>query len=133
MSGSWLSALAIITRRFMPPDSSMMGVRRFSQSERSWSSCSIWSGAARLPNKPRLKRTVSSTVAKISSAISCGTSPIIARAARYSVMMSCPSTSIRPEVIETKPQMMLMSVVLPAPLGPSNANISPFSTARSIS
>ena len=31
------------------------------------------------------------------------------------------------------PQMMLMSVVLPAPFGPSNAKISPFSISRLMS
>ena len=40
MSGSWDSALAIITLRFMPPDSSMILASRLSQSDRS---LSTWS------------------------------------------------------------------------------------------
>ena len=39
--GLWLSALAIITRRFMPPDSSTIRVSRLSHNERSRSNCSI--------------------------------------------------------------------------------------------
>ena len=35
MSGSWQSALAIITRRFIPPDSSMILALRLSHSDRS--------------------------------------------------------------------------------------------------
>jgi hypothetical protein len=39
--------------------------------------------------------------------------------------MSLPATVTEPEVGLTMPQMMLMSVVLPAPFGPSSAKISP--------
>src|SRR5664280_2505953 len=46
--------------------------------------------------------------------------------------MSWPSTRTCPEVIETMPQMTLISVVLPAPLGPRRAKISPFSISRLI-
>ena len=45
-------------------------------------------------------------------------------------MMSCPSTVTFPSVGLTIPQMMLISVVLPAPLGPSNAKISPRRMSR---
>ena len=55
----------------------------------------------------------------------CGTNPISVRAARYSRRMSCPFASTVPLVGFTMPQMMLISVVLPAPLGPSSAKISP--------
>src|SRR5436853_3828525 len=44
--------------------------------------------------------------------------------------MSCPPTVTEPELGLTMPQMMLMSVVLPAPLGPSRAKISPFLISR---
>ena len=47
-------------------------------------------------------------------------------------MMSCPSTVTVPSVGLTMPQMMLISVVLPAPLGPSNAKISPRRMSRSM-
>src|SRR4051812_801801 len=45
--------------------------------------------------------------------------------------MSWPSTSTFPAVAFTIPQMMLMSVVLPAPFGPRSAKISPRRIARS--
>ena len=58
MSGSWLSALAIITRRFIPPDSCIMIVLRLSHSDRRLSSSSIFAGSRGLPNSPREKPTV---------------------------------------------------------------------------
>src|ERR1039458_5625139 len=66
----------------------------------------------------------------MSSAISCGTRPTFERAARYSRAMSWPSTRTCPEVIETMPQMTPISVVLPAPLGPRSAKISPFAISK---
>jgi hypothetical protein len=47
--------------------------------------------------------------------------------------MSWPSTVTLPVVGVTIPQMMLISVVLPAPLGPSRAKISPFLMSRLMS
>ena len=82
MRGSCESALAIITRRFMPPESSMIFASRFSQSARSRSRRSTWAGLAGLPNSARLKDTVLQTVENMSSAISCGTSPILRRVTR---------------------------------------------------
>ncbi len=58
-SGSWLSALAIITRRFMPPDSSTMRASRFSHSDRSRSRRSTKAGSGGRPNRRRLKRHAS--------------------------------------------------------------------------
>ena len=46
-------------------------------------------------------------------------------------MMSCPSTVTVPAVGLTMPQITLISVVLPAPLGPSKAKISPRRMSRS--
>ena len=51
MSGSWLSALAIITRRFIPPDKCIMIVLRLSHSDRRLSSSSILA-FARLAEQP---------------------------------------------------------------------------------
>jgi hypothetical protein len=62
---------------------------------------------------------------------SCGTSPIFARAARYSRAMSWPPARIAPRLGVTMPQTMLISVVLPAPFGPSSAKISPGRISRS--
>src|SRR5262245_10031763 len=47
--------------------------------------------------------------------------------------MSSPATVTAPELGVTMPQTMLMSVVLPAPLGPSNAKISPLRISRLLS
>ncbi len=58
--------LAIITRRFMPPESVMILASRFSQRERSFSSRSMRAGSGFLPNRPRLRRTVAVTVSKAS-------------------------------------------------------------------
>ncbi|MNR47199.1 hypothetical protein D3C85_1662690 [compost metagenome] len=57
--------------------------------------------------------------------ISWGTSPILDRAARKSDTMSWPSANTLPWLGFTMPQMMLISVVLPAPFGPSRPKISP--------
>jgi len=57
--------------------------------------------------------TVAQTVSKASVESSCGTRPILARAARKSLMMSWPSASTVPEVGLTMPQMIPIRVVLP--------------------
>ena len=80
--GSCDSALAIMTRRFMPPDSAMMRLSFLSHSDRSRRIFSIRAGLAGLPNSPRLNDTVFHTLSKASVEISCGTSPILARALR---------------------------------------------------
>ena len=81
-SGSCDSAFAMRTRRFMPPESVMILLSRFSHSDKSRSTRSIWAGFFVLPNRPREKETVSHTVSKASVVSSCGTSPIFERAAR---------------------------------------------------
>ena len=82
MRGSWASALAIITRRFMPPDSVTILLSRLSQRERSRRTLSTWAASRGFPNSPRLNSTVARTVSKASVLSSCGTSPIAVRAAR---------------------------------------------------
>ena len=131
MVGSCDSALPIITRRFMPPDSVMIRESFLSHSDRSRRTFSITAGSRGLPNRPRLKLSVFHTVSNMSVVSSCGTSPILARAARKSRTMSWPSAVTLPCEAVTMPQMMLMSVVLPAPFGPSNAKISPRRISRS--
>ncbi len=88
-------------------------------------------GSAGLPKRPREKRTTLRTVSNGSSAISCGTRPIRAREARKSRTTSWPPTVMLPDVGWTMPQIVEISVVLPAPLGPSSAMISPSSMSRS--
>ena len=52
------------------------------------------------------------------------------RAARYWPMMSWPPIVMLPEVGLTMPQTMLISVVLPAPFGPSRPKNSPWAISR---
>ena len=80
--GSCDSALAIITRRFMPPDSVMILLSLRSHKDSSLSTFSMWPGLRGLPNRPRLKLTVFQTVSNASVVSSCGTRPIMARAMR---------------------------------------------------
>ena len=116
----------------MPPDRVMILLSRLSHSDRSRSTFSIWAGLRFLPNSPREKETVAQTLSKASVVSSCGTRPIIERAARKSRSMSWPPTEIEPSVRPAMPQMIEISVVLPAPLGPSSAKISPLSMDRSM-
>mmetsp|Transcript_27334 Transcript_27334/g.50109 ORF Transcript_27334/g.50109 Transcript_27334/m.50109 type:complete len:88 (-) Transcript_27334:359-622(-) len=51
--GSWLSALAINTLRFIPPDSSITRESFLSQRESCLRISSIFAGLAFLPNSPR--------------------------------------------------------------------------------
>ena len=124
-SGSCASALAIRTLRFIPPDNSILIVSFLSHNDRDFSTFSMCSGLAGLPNKPRLNRQVFQMVSNDSDGNSCGTSPIIPRVRLNSVAVSCPSTRISPAVAFTIPQTALINVVLPAPFGPSSAKISP--------
>ena len=64
ISGSCESALAIMWRRFMPPDSVMILASFFSHSDRSFRSFSISAGLRGLPNRPRLNDTSSHTFSK---------------------------------------------------------------------
>ena len=121
-----------MTRRFMPPESVMILSSFLSHKERSLSTFSMYPWSVGLPNSPRLKLTLLQTVSNASVVSSCGTSPIRDRAARYSEMMSWPPARTTPSVGLTMPQMMLMRVVFPAPLGPSSAKISPRWISRSM-
>ena len=80
--GSCDSALAIISLRFMPPDSVMILLSFLSHSDKAFSVFSMWAGFFALPNRPRLNETVFHTDSNASVVSSCGTSPISARAAR---------------------------------------------------
>ena len=82
MRGSCDSALAISTRRFMPPDSVRSVLSFLSHSDRSRSTRSMCAGSGGRPNRPRLNDTVAQTLSNASVVSSCGTRPISARAAR---------------------------------------------------
>ena len=62
----------------------------------------------------------------------CGTTASMLRASTGSAPMSTPPTSARPPVGLTRVVSIPTVVVLPAPLGPSNPNTSPGSTANVI-
>jgi hypothetical protein len=64
MRGSCDSALAISTRRFMPPESVMILASRLSQSDRSLQHL-LDQGRIRLAEQPRLKVTVDQTVSNM--------------------------------------------------------------------
>ena len=91
----------------------------------------MMAGEGGLPNRPRVNETVAQTVSKAPAVSSWGTRPIMLRAARKSRPMSCPATVTVPVVAVTVPQTMPISVVLPAPLGPSRPKISPRRISRS--
>ena len=66
----------------MPPESVMTLLSFLSHSDKSLRTFSMWAGLGALPNSPRLKDTVPHTDSKASVVNSCGTRPIIERAAR---------------------------------------------------
>src|SRR5215831_5287623 len=70
-------------------------------------------------------RSASRTVKNGSNTSSCGTTPSSRRAAAYSDWTSWPSTATRPALARARPARMLISVVLPAPFGPSRPKNSP--------
>ena len=71
-----------MTRRFMPPERVMILLLRLSSSDRSPNRPSMNLGFGARPNSPRLKDTVAHTVSNASVLSSCGTKPIMERAAR---------------------------------------------------
>jgi uncharacterized Zn-finger protein len=62
--------------------------------------------------------------------ISCGTTPIDRLALRGCSSMSKPQIVTLPPVFTTSPARMLISVDLPAPLGPSRPKICPRGTSK---
>ena len=70
-------------------------------------------------------------VKKTSAAISCGTTPMAARASRGRSSMSRPQSLTVPEVFLERPARMLMKVDFPAPFGPRRPKIEPRGTFRS--
>ncbi len=71
-------------------------------------------------------------VKKGSAAISCGTTPMAARASLGCVSMSRPQIFTWPLVFWQRPDKMLMKVDFPAPFGPSRPKIDPRGMARSM-
>ena len=84
------------------------------------------------PYMPACTSSDSRGVKKTSAAISCGTTPMAARASRGRWSMSRPQMVTVPEVFRVRPARMLMKVDLPAPLGPSRPKIEPRGIERSM-
>ena len=80
MSGSWESALAIITRRFIPPERCIMIVLRLSHSDRRFSRSSILAGSRGLTEQPAEKATVRARGLEGIGRKLLGTRPIRSRA-----------------------------------------------------
>src|SRR5216684_8962746 len=75
----------------------------------------------------------SSAVSSGSEVSACGITPIESRTPSGSRRISCPATRAVPEVGGVSVVSMRISVVLPAPLGPSRPKISPSVTSKLIS
>ena len=125
------SALAISTRRIMPPESSRTCASRLSQRRELAQQLLELGLVARLAEQ----------AAGVADGVRgpwrrCRASPPAAparrmlRAARKSVTTSWPRMAIEPSVRLVMPQVIEISVVLPAPFGPSSARISPASISR---
>ena len=110
-----------------------MIVLRLSHSDRRFSRSSILAGSRGLPNSPREKVTVRAHGLEGVGRQLLREQGRCARArGGKSVCQFLPSTSTSPPLGVTIPQTMLISVVLPAPLGPRSAKISPRRMSRSI-
>src|SRR5713101_3539321 len=75
----------------------------------------------------------SSAVNSGSEVNACGMTPIACRTASASARMSCPATRAVPEVGGVSVVNMRMSVVFPAPFGPSKPKISRSATSKTMS
>ncbi len=63
----------------------------------------------------------------------CGSTPIRRTTLAFDLVTSIPSTVTRPDVGVRMVSMISAVVLLPAPLGPRNANTSPFATVNETS
>ena len=125
----WRSA----ARRFMPPDSVMILLSFLSHSDSCLQHLLDVGRVGRLAEQAAAEadgRPTRSRTRRWSAPAARGRS---SRARAVIGAMSWPSTVTVPDVALTMPQMMLISVVLPAPLGPSSANISPRRMSRLMS
>jgi hypothetical protein len=132
MRGSCDSALAIITRRFMPPDSVMSLLSFLSHSDRS----------QHLLDVRRVRRLAEQAAAEAHGGPH-RLEGVGGQLLRHQADQRARGAVVAPDVVAvdrhgagagaTMPQTMLISVVLPAPLGPSSAKISPRRMSRSTS
>ena len=127
--GSCARALAIITRRFMPPDSVMiLSLALVPQRQLAEHLFDERRDSARGRSRPRLKFTVDSTFLErirgelLRHRTRSASAPRGTRAGSRARTAS----DLVPLDGVTIPQTILISVVLPAPFGPRSAKISPF-------
>jgi hypothetical protein len=122
--------LAIITRRFMPPDRVMILLLRLSHSERSRRICSSLAGSGWLAEQAATEtqggqhRLEGIGVQFLRHQADCGACRAVVTRNVVPIAVTWPTLAL------TMPQMMLIRVVLPAPLGPSRARISPRRISR---
>ena len=130
-SGSTISALAIPTRCFMPPESSLMWeFANFSRpTMRRYSSALALRSAFGTPAISSPSSTLLLTVRQGSKAKSWNTIPLSLPGPTHSLS----PTYTTPEVGGRRPAIRFRSVVLPQPDGPMNDTSSPFLTSIEIS
>ena len=128
------SAFAIITRRFMPPESVMILLSFLSQSDSDLQHLLDTRRVARLAEQAAAEgRRVPDRLERVGRRAPAARGRSASARRAESLTMSWPSTVTLPAVAFTMPQTMLISVVLPAPFGPSSAKISPRRMSRSCS
>ena len=109
-----------------------MIVLRLSHSDRRFSSSSMIGVVARLAEQPaREADGVPDALEGFGRKLLRNKADPLARIADNPICQFLPSTSTSPPLGVTIPQTMLISVVLPAPFGPSSAKISPRRMSRS--
>eukprot|EP00162_Nutomonas_longa_P022010 comp4980_c0_seq1/m.3983 comp4980_c0_seq1/g.3983 ORF comp4980_c0_seq1/g.3983 comp4980_c0_seq1/m.3983 type:complete len:224 (+) comp4980_c0_seq1:725-1396(+) len=121
IEGRATSSMAMETRRFSPPERSMMGLVRMCAMPRACAT--LWMSAVRSAARNPAGRRVRAECVRVSSGVmlskstrSCGTNPRHGCISRTRI--SWPLTVMWPSVGITLPERMLSSDVLPAPDGP---------------
>ena len=121
-----MSAMARLTRRFIPPEK-LSTLSRARSSSPTRSRFSLAATFASLPDSPAiLPKKTRLSVAESSgySASSCGQTPMILRTWSLSPVTELAPMVISPSSGRSTVESILMVVVFPAPLGPSSPKIS---------
>mmetsp|Transcript_6811 Transcript_6811/g.19701 ORF Transcript_6811/g.19701 Transcript_6811/m.19701 type:complete len:285 (+) Transcript_6811:588-1442(+) len=135
MGGEPMTAMPIARRRRMPPESCPALAEKASPSRRTATATRCTSARrVRAFVKPLVRQKnsrCSSTVSSGQTTSNCGTMPSIEPSAWDSESMLKPPTKTWPAVLASMPLSTWIVVVLPAPLGPSSAKVSPKGIVRS--
>mmetsp|Transcript_1777 Transcript_1777/g.5222 ORF Transcript_1777/g.5222 Transcript_1777/m.5222 type:complete len:238 (+) Transcript_1777:1457-2170(+) len=126
-------AVATQSRRFCPPLRSLQRECRFSRRPRARSTSSVSPATLADPRRRAKKRRCSSTESFSYMGLSCGHTDKFKRACSNDVDTGWSYTKASPDVNGIMPMMQFMAVVLPAPLWPNKAKISPQRTSRDMS